>query len=127
MTQFWIRSADGVTVTDVWDKEPPAGQPGWRQAVEVKPAKTKPDTEQHYGQHYFDLTKTPAEIVWPLLDFSPEDVAINAANARDQANAGIKAQIAALDLRRIRPLAEGDTAHLATLNAQILALRARLV
>ena len=38
----------------------------------------------------------------------------------------IKAQIAELDLKRIRPMAEGDTAYLATLNAQITALRAQL-
>ena len=38
----------------------------------------------------------------------------------------IKAQLAALDQRKIRPLAEGDSAYLATLNAQTLALRAEL-
>lgn len=41
-------------------------------------------------------------------------------------NAGIKSQIAALDLKRIRPLAEGDTVYLAKLNEQIAALRAQL-
>jgi hypothetical protein len=38
----------------------------------------------------------------------------------------IKRQIAELDFRRIRPLAEGDTVFLADLNAQIVALRAQL-
>ena len=38
----------------------------------------------------------------------------------------LKAQIAVLDLKRIRPLAEGDSAYVATLNAQIAALRAQL-
>lgn len=38
----------------------------------------------------------------------------------------IKAEILALDLRRIRPLAEGDTEYLATLNVQIKALRDQL-
>ena len=39
----------------------------------------------------------------------------------------IRAEIASLDVRRIRPLAEGDTAYLADLNAQMAALRARLL
>jgi len=41
-------------------------------------------------------------------------------------NAPIIAKMDALDLKRIRPLAEGDTAYLATLNTQIAALRATL-
>ena len=40
--------------------------------------------------------------------------------------AELKAQILAIDLKRIRPLAEGDTEYLATLNAQLLPLRAEL-
>ena len=39
--------------------------------------------------------------------------------------AAIDAQLAALDARKIRPMAEGDTAYLATLNAQTLVLRAK--
>lgn len=35
----------------------------------------------------------------------------------------IDAQLAALDQKKIRPLAEGDTGYLATLNAQTLILR----
>ena len=38
----------------------------------------------------------------------------------------IKAELAAIDQRRIRPLAEGDTEYLATLNAQAVVLRAEL-
>lgn len=44
----------------------------------------------------------------------------------EEFNAPIKAQIAALDLKRIRPLAEGDTVYLAKLNEQIKALRAQM-
>lgn len=40
--------------------------------------------------------------------------------------AELKAELAALDIKRIRPTAEGDTAYLATLNAQAVALRAEL-
>jgi len=44
----------------------------------------------------------------------------------EQRNADTLSQITALDIKRIRPLAEGDTAYLATLNTQIAALRATL-
>ena len=39
--------------------------------------------------------------------------------------AAIDAQLSALDIKRIRPTAEGDTAYLATLNDQAVALRAQ--
>lgn len=38
----------------------------------------------------------------------------------------IKAELVALDMKRIRPLAEGDTEYLATINAQAVVLRAEL-
>ncbi len=41
-------------------------------------------------------------------------------------NAPIKAELSALDQKRIRPLAEGDAGYLKMLNDQILALRATL-
>lgn len=40
--------------------------------------------------------------------------------------AELKCELAALDIKRIRPIAEGDTAYLITLNAQAAALRAEL-
>lgn len=40
--------------------------------------------------------------------------------------AELKSELAALDIKRIRPTAEGDTAYLITLNAQAVALRAEL-
>lgn len=63
---------------------------------------------------------------WEVVDLSQAAIDAIAAAAKAQKDAGIKAQIAALDLRRIRPLAEGDTAYLADLNAQIVALRDQL-
>ncbi len=45
---------------------------------------------------------------------------------REEINAAIKSEITMLDQRRIRPLAEGDTAYLAQLNEQIAILRAQL-
>lgn len=43
-----------------------------------------------------------------------------------ETRASLCAKIAALDQKRIRPLAEGDTVYLAKLNEQIAALRAQL-
>jgi hypothetical protein len=40
--------------------------------------------------------------------------------------AQLKADLSALDFKKIRPLAEGDAAYLATLNAQSATLRAEL-
>ena len=40
--------------------------------------------------------------------------------------AEIKSELIALDIKRIRPLAEGDVDYLATLNAQAIALRSEL-
>lgn len=63
---------------------------------------------------------------WSVVSLSAEQIAANQAAKVEQDNSRIKAEIAALDLRRIRPIAEGDTAYLTTLNAQITALRAQL-
>jgi hypothetical protein len=65
-------------------------------------------------------------------DATPEEQAeIDARRSAPPSKASINepiiAEIAQLDLKRIRPLAEGDSAYLATLNAQIAALRAKLV
>jgi len=65
-------------------------------------------------------------------DATPEEQAEinarrNAQPTKEQINAPILAQISKLDLKRIRPLAEGDTEYLAQLNAQIINLRNTLV
>ena len=65
-------------------------------------------------------------------DATPEEAAEiearkNAKPSKESINDPIIAEISKLDLKRIRPLAEGDSAYLATLNAQIAALRAKLV
>ena len=39
----------------------------------------------------------------------------------------IKAELASIDLKRIRPLAEGDAEYLATLNAKAISLRDELI
>ena len=60
------------------------------------------------------------------VDLTTDQLAAKAAAVVAKANAVIAAQLAALDLKRIRPAAEGDTEYLATLNAEAIALRARL-
>jgi len=73
-TGFWVRAQNGV-VTDCWDYKPSdekmASEPGWREAIEVIP-----DTvvnREYVTTHTFDLSKTPAEIVWAKGTYSVED------------------------------------------------------
>jgi len=61
---MWVKVSNDVVV-QCWDTPPPAGEEGWREAVEVRPPLTA--YREHYGSHYFDLTKTPVEIVWPAV------------------------------------------------------------
>ena len=71
---FWIREQSGA-VTDCWDVKPNdtkiATEPGWREAVEVKPDVTP--NREYITTHSFDLTKTPAEIVWSKTSLTVED------------------------------------------------------
>ena len=73
-TGFWIREQSG-TVTDCWDVKPNdtkiATEPGWREAVEVKPDLTP--NREYITTHTFDLTTTPAEIVWAKTSLTVED------------------------------------------------------
>jgi hypothetical protein len=71
---FWIREQNGA-VSDCWDSKPTdtkmAAEPGWRAAVEVTPDVTP--NREYITTHSFDLTKTPAEIVWSKASLSVED------------------------------------------------------
>ena len=67
---IWVKVSND-TVVQCWDTPPPAGEEGWREAIEVRPPVTA--YREVYGQHYFDLTKTPVEIVWPIEAVSIED------------------------------------------------------
>ena len=73
-TGFWIREQNGA-VTDCWDVKPNdtkiATEPGWRAAVEVKPDLTP--NREYITTHSFDLTVTPAEIVWAKTSLTIED------------------------------------------------------
>ncbi len=64
---------------------------------------------------------------WEIVALDAATIAAKQAEAKAQSISGIEAALAALDLKRIRPLAEGDSAYLAGLNEQALALRAKLV
>jgi len=64
-----IRIENGE-VKDVWDT-PPDSRPGWKIAIEVKPAIIP--HRQYYTGHTFDLTKDPVEIVYGVADISVAD------------------------------------------------------
>ena len=55
-------------VAQVWDTQPPAGEAGWKSAVEVHPEIT--DGKQIYTGHTFDLTADPVEIVYGVEDLT---------------------------------------------------------
>ena len=67
---MWVKVSDDVVV-QCWDTPPPVGEDGWRDAIEVRPPVRA--YREVYGQHHFDLTKTPVEIVWPIEAISIED------------------------------------------------------
>ena len=58
-------------VTDCWDTPPPAGQDGWKSAVEVRPAITA--HRQGYTAHVFNLTTDPVQIVYGTYDIPVAD------------------------------------------------------
>jgi hypothetical protein len=65
-------------------------------------------------------------------DATPDEVAEiearkNTSPTKEEINAPIIAEIQRIDIKRIRPIAEGDANYLAILNNQIVALRAKLV
>ncbi len=58
-------------VTQVWDTQPPAGESGWKSAVEVKPAITA--NRQMYDGHTFDISVDPVQIVYAVKDITVDD------------------------------------------------------
>lgn len=57
-------------VKQVWDTQPPAGESGWKSAIEVRPAIVP--NRQYYTGHTFDLSKDPVEIVYGVEEISVE-------------------------------------------------------
>jgi len=58
-------------VKQVWDTQPPAGEAGWKSAVEVKPAITA--DRQTYDGHTFDVSVDPVQIVYAVKDITVDD------------------------------------------------------
>jgi hypothetical protein len=58
-------------VAQVWDTQPPAGEDGWKAAIEVRP--TIDFNRFCYTQHTFDLTKDPVEIVWGTREITVDE------------------------------------------------------
>jgi len=66
---LYVRIENGE-VKDCWDT-PPDSRPGWKNAIEVRPAITL--HRQYYTKHTFDLTKDPVEIVYGVADVTVSD------------------------------------------------------
>ena len=95
-------------VTQVWDTQPPAGESGWKSAVEVKPAITA--NRQSYDGHTFDVSVDPVQIVYAVKDITVDDRKsglISAAKGTYQQVANEQARLEADD-------ASGDTAAVST-------------
>jgi len=58
-------------VKQCWDTPPPAGQDGWKSAVEVRPAITA--HRQGYTAHTFDLSTDPVQIVYGTFDITVDE------------------------------------------------------
>ena len=67
---LFVRTQNNL-VTDCWDTPPPAGQDGWKSAVEVRPAITA--HRQGYTAHTFNLNTDPVQIVYGTYDIPVED------------------------------------------------------
>ena len=95
-------------VTQVWDTQPPAGESGWKSAVEVKPAITA--NRQSYDGHTFDVSVDPVQIVYAVKDITVDDRKgglIGAAKGTYSQVANEQARLEAED-------ASGDTAAVST-------------
>lgn len=58
-------------VTDCWDTPPPAGQDGWKSAIEVRPSIQA--GRQGYTAHRFDINTDPVQIIWDTYEISVDD------------------------------------------------------
>jgi hypothetical protein len=67
---FYVKVVNNE-VTQCWDTQPPAGESGWRSAVEVRPAITA--HRQGYTAHTFDLSTDPVGIVYGTYDVAVDD------------------------------------------------------
>tara|TARA_R110002072_G_scaffold209320_1_gene366860 strand:- start:61 stop:456 length:396 start_codon:yes stop_codon:yes gene_type:complete len=95
-------------VKQVWDTQPPAGESGWKSAVEVKPDVV--ENRQVLDGHTFDLTTDPVQIVYAVRDITVDERKgglISAAKGTYSQVANEQARLEAED-------ASGDTAAVST-------------
>jgi hypothetical protein len=95
-------------VTQVWDTQPPAGESGWKSAVEVKPAITA--NRQTYDGHTFDVSVDPVQIVYAVKDITVDDRKGGLIGAAK----GTYSQVANEQARLEADDASGDTAAVST-------------
>ena len=109
-------------VTQVWDTQPPAGESGWKSAVEVKPAITA--NRQSYDGHTFDVSVDPVQIVYAVKDITVDD---RKSGLISRAK-GTYSQVANEQARLEADDASGDTAAVSTAkdvkDASIVAINA---
>jgi hypothetical protein len=109
-------------VTQVWDTQPPAGESGWKSAVEVKPAITA--NRQTYDGHTFDVSVDPVQIVYAVKDITVDDRKDGLIGAAK----GTYSQVANEQARLEADDASGDTAAVSTAkdvkDASIVAINA---
>jgi len=58
-------------VEKVWDTQPPAGESGWKSAIEVRPSIDY--SRFCYTEHTFDLTTDPVQIVWGVREITVDE------------------------------------------------------
>ena len=95
-------------VKQVWDTQPPAGESGWKSAVEVKPAITA--NRQSYDGHTFDVSVDPVQIVYAVKDITVDDRKGSLISAAK----GTYSQVANEQARLEADDASGDTAAVST-------------
>ena len=109
-------------VTQVWDTQPPAGESGWKSAVEVKPDITA--NRQTYDGHTFDITTDPVQIVYAVKVITVDDRKGGLIGAAK----GTYSQVANEQARLEADDASGDTAAVSTAkdvkDASIVAINA---
>lgn len=106
---LFVRIQSGQ-VTDCWDTPPPAGQDGWKSAVEVRPAIQA--GRQGYTAHRFDINTDPVQIIWDTYDISVDD---RKANMKANVNMSFQMEMQ----RQAQNPANYDPAALAAVQAAV--------
>jgi hypothetical protein len=74
----WVKINDSNTVVAIWNTLPPEDQLSqWKEAIEVRPSLIP--NKQRYGNYLVDLSSTPVQIIWTIIDL--DDATIRKNNA----------------------------------------------